>query len=186
MAAFVEFMEGAIHFLFANAVSQRKFDEEGSDSHGLSHCMKAVDRIVEFEDRLLFVEVKDPQGDQSHTKEENEAFVNQFTAGKLDDELKYKYRDSFLYECASNRYEWVPNRAEKPIHYYVLFADETLDSALLSARSSALESQLPINGPRKEPWPRPFVHGCGVFNIASWNKYFPDCPVTRMDAPGTS
>lgn len=179
MATFVEFMEGAIHFLFASAVSQRKFDEEGSVGHGLSHCMKAVDRIVEFEDRLLFIEVKDPQGDRSHTKEENEAFVNQFKSRKLDADLKYKYRDSFLYE-------WASNRAEKPIYYYVLFADETLDSALLSARSSALGSQLPINGPRDEPWPRPFVHGCVVFNIASWNKRFPDCPVTRMDAPGAS
>lgn len=186
MAAFVEFVEGAIHFLFANAVSQRKFDVEGSAGHGLSHCMKAVDRIVEFEDRLLFIEVKDPQGDRLHAKGENKEFVERFKSGELDTELKYKYRDSFLYECALNRYEWASNRAEKPIYYYVLFADETLDSALLGARSSALESQLPINGPRKEPWSRPFVHGCVVFNIASWNKCFPDCPVTRRDTTGAS
>lgn len=186
MAAFVEFVEGAIHFLFANAVGQRKFDEEGSAGHGLSHCMKAVDCIVEFEDKILFIEVKDPQGDRSHTKEENEKFVNRFKSGKLDDELKYKYRDTFLYECALNRYEWASNRAEKPIHYYVLFADETLDSALLSARSEALKRNLPVQGPRGSEWPRPFVHGCEVFNIASWNEHFPDCPVTRMDATGAS
>ena len=179
MAAFVEFVEGAIHFLFANAVSQRKFDAEGSAGHGLSRCMKAVDRIVEFEDRYLFIEVKDPQGDRLHTKEENEEFVDRFKSGKLDDEFKYKYRDSFLYE-------WASNRAEKPIYYYVLFADETLESALLSARNHALESQLPARGPGGAKWPRPFVHGCAVFNIASWNERFPDCPVTRLDATDAS
>lgn len=33
-----------------------KFDDAG---HGLSHCMKAVDFIVELPDRLFFVEIKD-------------------------------------------------------------------------------------------------------------------------------
>ena len=50
--------EGKLEFVFEGAVSARKFD--GHD-HGLSHCMKAVDFIVEFQDQYLFVEVKDPQ-----------------------------------------------------------------------------------------------------------------------------
>ena len=186
MAAFVEFVEGAIHFFFANAVSQRKFDAEGSAGHGLSHCMKAVDRIVEFEDKRLFIEVKDPQGDRLHTKEENEEFVDRFKSGELDDDLKYKYRDSFLYEWASNRVGNPIYSTEKPIYYYVLFADETLESALLSARSEALARLLPVQGPRGSEWSRPFVHGCVVFNIAAWNKHFPDDPVTRMDATDAS
>ncbi len=177
MAAVIEFVEGAIRFLFVNAVSERKFDEKGAYGHALSHCMKAVDRIVEFEDKYLFIEVKDPQGDRSHTEKENMAFVAQFKRGELDADFKCKYRDSFLYE-------WASDRAEKPIYYYVLFADETLDSALLIRRSHALESQLPVRGPRGVDWPRPFVQGCGIFNIASWNKRFPDYPVTRIDGTG--
>lgn len=171
--ATIKFIEGAIQFLFANAMSARKFDETGASGHRMSKCMKQVDCIVEFEDRYLFIEVKDPQGDRSHTEEENKAFVDRFKSGEIDHDLKYKYRDSFLYE-------WALNRAEKPIDYYVLFADETLDDALLGDRSTALEKQLPVRGPGDSAWPRPFVRGCGVFNIALWNKHLPDYPVTRI------
>ena len=40
--------EGELEFVFESAVSARKFD--GPD-HDLSHCMKAVDFIVEFQDQ---------------------------------------------------------------------------------------------------------------------------------------
>ena len=48
--------EGDLEVEFVDANNGRKFDEE----YGLSHCMKAVDFIVEFEDRYLFIEFKDP------------------------------------------------------------------------------------------------------------------------------
>jgi len=40
-----------------DALSGRKFDDR---THGLSHCMKAVDFIVELVDRILFIEIKEP------------------------------------------------------------------------------------------------------------------------------
>ena len=48
-----------------------------------------------------------------------------------------------------------------------------------------------MNAKARREWPRnassrPFARGCGVFNVASWNKCFPDHPVTRIeptDAP---
>ena len=39
------------------AVTGRKFDDK--TTHGLSHCMKAVDFIVELKDRVLFIEFKE-------------------------------------------------------------------------------------------------------------------------------
>lgn len=44
----------------------RKFDDEAA--HGLSHCMKAVDFIIELPERLLFVEFKDPENPQTPAK----------------------------------------------------------------------------------------------------------------------
>ena len=52
------FTEGDLRVEFRNVVAARKFD--GGD-HGLSHCMQAVDFVVERSDSYLFVEFKDPQ-----------------------------------------------------------------------------------------------------------------------------
>ena len=41
--------EGDLQVEFDDASNGRKFDNE----YGLSHCMKAVDFIVEFDDRYL-------------------------------------------------------------------------------------------------------------------------------------
>ena len=62
--------------------------------------MKAVDFMVELPERFLFVEIKDVgalQSPEANTKE----FRERFKRGQLDESLKYKYRDSLLYEWAS-------------------------------------------------------------------------------------
>lgn len=46
----------------------RKFDDESN--HGLSHCMKAVDFIIELDDRLLFIEFKDPEHPAAKEKDQ--------------------------------------------------------------------------------------------------------------------
>ena len=87
--------EGELEFVFKGAVSARKFDD---DKHGLSHCMKAVDFIVELGGGYLFIEVKDPQNAPEHEKRK----WIQLTSGNLE-KFKYKYRDSFLYEWGEGR-----------------------------------------------------------------------------------
>ena len=92
-------------------------------SHGLSHCMKAVDFVVELVDRYLFIEIKDPQAPQV-PNQRLETFVHEFQSGQIDEDFKYKYRDSFLYE-------WASGRANKPIHYLVLVGLDRLTNAVL-------------------------------------------------------
>ena len=78
-------------------VQGRKFDDR---DHGLSHCMKAVDFIVEDHDQVLFIEFKDP--DHPHaTPDGREAFLKELLSGGKDDELVLIYRakqqsDQFL------------------------------------------------------------------------------------------
>ena len=50
------FTEDNLQVTFNNVVQARR-DGIG---HGLTHCMKAVDFIVELHDRYLFIEFKDP------------------------------------------------------------------------------------------------------------------------------
>ena len=125
--------EGNLSVSIDGELQAWKFD---GPSHGLSHCMKAVDLIVEFPSHYLFLEFKDPQHPEA-TSQSREKFIHEFMGGSLDEDLKYKYRDSFLYE-------WASGRANKPVHYFVLIADDALTDAELIARTDALARILPL------------------------------------------
>jgi hypothetical protein len=148
----------------------RKFDDEAT--HGLSHCMKAVDFIVESNDRAFFIEFKDPENPNSKPKD-SAAFLEKFVSGVIDADLKTKYRDSWLYEFAAGR-------AKKPIYYLVLIGASTLSDAELLARTDALKRQMPMNGPEDRPWKKPFVAGCAVMNLAAWNRVLAHMPASRV------
>ena len=163
------FVEGDLQIDIDNALNPRKFD--GSE-HGLSHCMKAVDFIVELPTEYWFIEFKDPDNPMGRP-EQRRRFVQNFHSGLLDEELKYKYRDSFLYE-------WASGRGDKPARYYVLVALDNLTSADLQHRTQKLQEKLPLQG--AETWTRSIVAGCSVFNIRWWNHYLPDFPVSRVSA----
>lgn len=165
--------EGTLQLQLPNNVEGRKFDD---DEHGLSHCMKAVDFIVELPDRIIFIEFKDPDHPQGKPKD-RQKFIQNFISGNLDDDLKHKYRDSFLYL-------WAWKGIKKPVHYLVLISAKTLTPAELLVRTDELKRKLPVNGPESGIWQRPIVKECGVFNIETWNEQFPDFPVARIIPDG--
>ena len=165
------FHEGDLKIEFRSVLDARKFDDDG---HGLSHCMKAVDFIVERSDCYLFVEFKDLQ-DPGIPAQNQQGVVQEFLRGKIDEDLKYKYRDSFLYE-------WAEGRADKPVDYLVLVGLDSLTESALVARTDDLKRKLPLQKSKSNPWPRPFVRSCAVFNLASWNSILPAFPVNRLSA----
>ena len=119
-----------------------------------------------------FIEIKDPQHPRANPK--NAApFISNFLGDKLDEDLKYQYRDSFL--C-----EWASGRANKPIHYWVIVAINNLSPADMLARTESLKRKLPINGPPFRHWKRQIVKECMVVNIKGWNNYWPNFPATRL------
>ena len=148
----------------------RKFDEESS--HALTHCMKAVDFIVEFDNKIFYIELKDPE-DPTADPGRSVDFLERLKSGKIDTDLKTKYRDSWLYEYAQGR-------ANKPIHYLVLISASSLSEAELLARTDALKRQIPLTGPRGRSWSRPFIAGCAVMNLATWNRHLATMPVERI------
>jgi hypothetical protein len=96
------FQEGRFQFDFTAAVQALRFDEMSKASphyHGLSHCMKAVDFIVEREHDWLFIEVKDFTSPGAEYEE-----------GKLQNNLIGKFRDTFLYR-------WAENKMDKEVKY---------------------------------------------------------------------
>lgn len=165
----ISLTEGNLQITISDAaeiVAWRKFD---GPEHGLSHCMKGVDFIIELADRYQFIEIKDPQYPQSSASEYRE----RLTSGSIDRDFMYKYRDTFLYEFASGR-------AKKPIYYLMLIALDTLKPADLRNRQREMQRKLPLSGPGGSRWQRPIVSGCAVFNLDTWNRNFPNYPVERV------
>jgi len=163
------FTEGNLQIQIPAGVQARKFD---NGNHGLTHCMKAVDFIVELKDKYYFFEFKDPQHPRGNPTE-TAKFVKKFQAGEIDEDFKHKYRDSFLYE-------WASGKADKPIYYFVLLALDALSEIELVARTDDLKRKLPYDGPPSGAWTQKIVQGCAVFNIDTWNRYLTSFPVSRM------
>ena len=172
--------EGNIEIIFPPNAKVRRFDD--SKSHGLSHCMKAVDFIVEEPERTLFIEFKDPkipleECEDPKTlrarKQARKEFIAKFTSGGLDQDLKYKYRDSFLYE-------WASGRMYERIHYWVLIGIDELTSSDLGRRTDDLKGKLPASVPSRVAWKHRIVHDCLVLYIDAWNNRLPDYPVSRI------
>ena len=133
--------------------------------------MRAVDFIVEEVHHISFIELKDPE--HPRAREANrEIFISEFLSGKLDEDLKYKYRDTFLYE-------WASGGLDKPISYWVVVAIETLTTADLNMRMDALRRKLPNRLP-SAAWRRPIVSNCMMFNIETWNRHQSRFPLSRI------
>ena len=155
--------EGELQITLPSGASGKKFD---GPAHRLSHCMKAVDWVIELPDHIRFIELKDPDAEYAvHQRQQK------FLSKDLTPDLVAKFRDSFLYE-------WACQRAAKPIRYFVVIASQSLDKANLTNRSDALKRRLPSGKP--SPWQRPIAQSCGVFNIDTWNATFPDWPLVRI------
>lgn len=134
--------------------------------------MKAVDYIIEMADRIVFLEIKDPDNPNATHKDRNK-FFKELHSGTIDNNLKTKFRDSFLYE-------WACGRTTKPIHFWFLIGAENLDSGQLVRRTESLKIQLPINGPGGKPWRNAFVVDCEVMNLSAWNRQLLNFPAKRI------
>jgi len=168
----MEISEGNLSFTFNGALNGYKFDEQDQTSthyHGLSHCMKGVDLVIEQEDVWLFIEVKDPSHPDS-TPEQIAAFAKKARSTELVSDLVHKYRDTFLYH-------WAEQKVEKPIHYLCLI---TLESALVLQLMNQLKRQLPEGRANNQRWQRAIADRCIVANLETWNSSFPHIPVQRV------
>lgn len=157
--------EGNLEFDFTDALDGYKFDESDKDKehfHGLSHCMKAVDFIIELETDYLFVEVKDFHNPGQYN--DDRSFKD------LKNKLKIKLRDSLLYKFGEAQ-------LDKPVRYLCLM---TLDDALNSRLMKELKRIIPEGIPPATSWTRPLADSCIVANIERWNSNFPKWEVRRV------
>ncbi len=121
-----------------------------------SHCaMKAVDFIVETGDKIYFIEIKQPQ---SQNTTDGEKYFDE----KVID-IARKYRDSFLYEWSKRK-----GGMEKELFYLVIIENSRFQGAQYLRFQDRLKNLLPIDN--VPPDCKRFVHKCVVCNCDFWNN----------------
>lgn len=157
---------------FTNAIDAIVFDQmkvDQPDYHGVGQ-MHRVDFVVELEEAILFVEVKDP-GNPKAQAEGLAKFHCELQDGTLSDTFAAKFIDTFLYR-------WAEECLHKPVHYISLVTLE--DSELLPNFSDEIARKLPPMGKSVPRWKRQLIENCQVFNIELWNQNFPKWPAARV------
>ena len=167
-------VEDELEFDFSHALNATHFD---GINHRMSHCMKAVDFLVEWDDEFWFVEVKDPSASNipgPYRSRQVSSFIDKMKNKTLfSDELGPKLKDSFLYRHLQDK---LP---DKSLKYYVLLAIERLDDALLTYSIDNLKRYTCLLGPDNSAWPNKYIEGVAVFNEKTWNEKLARCPVRR-------
>lgn len=162
-------------FDFPDALEAFVFDEKDKNNpnyHGMP--MKAVDIVVEFADKYLYIEIKEYDDisefdSLTATGEKAERSKRQERFRWLKNYLKYKYRDTFLYRYAEEK-------VEKPVIYLCLM---NFDNVLNNHFSKELRKELPVGRKTNSRWKRELVAACHVVNLERWNKNFP-WPASRL------
>ena len=163
--------ENDLRFDFTNAINAFVFDQMNSslpNYHGVNN-MSRVDFIVELDNAVLFVEVKDPDHPDS-TPELLERFLAKLENGKLGTTFASKFIHTFLYR-------WAEEKLTKPIYYLSLV---TLDNAQVVQLSDEIIRKLPPLGVSVPRWRKQLFENCQVFNLETWNMSFPQWQVTRI------
>ena len=161
------FDEGDLRFDFGTTTAI-KFDEQSNFK--LSHCMKAVDFILETGSEYYFIEVKDPD-DPISSEENRESFREKLKSGELKKSLITKFRDTFIYR-------WAEDSLNKPVRYIVLLCMNALDERLLNNLSDGLRRDLPLN--KAANWKQEIAHSCVILSLDRWNRHFKKWTVSRI------
>lgn len=169
----VRLQEGELHFEFRGAIAGIQFDAtDGVGAHGLSHCLSAVDFIVEYPEYYLFVEVKDPDASRAHAAQ-RKAFAAELQTDAFAQKMARKYRDSALYR-------WAERRTNKPFRFVVVVQLQGLSAPNLLSLGDALRRAVPTSGPPRGNWKRPIVQSVAVMDVPTWNNVGPYGSITRV------
>lgn len=166
-------MENGLQIDFVGAKVAMKFDQNDPNQpnfHDLQN-MPRVDFIVEMEEAIYFIEIKDP-GRPDAVDIGGTKLLKKIVDGTLEASLIEKYLFSFFFR-------WAETCLEKSVHYVSLI---TLESPLLQPIIDGLEKQLVTLSKKSVRWNREPLASCQVHNIDTWQAVFPQWPVTRIAA----
>ena len=164
--------ERDIEIDFTDAIDGLHFDRNESGKliyHDLSE-MHRVDFIVEFNEVIVFVEIKDPENPNAQA-EGLEMFKAELNGGLLGNNLASKFIDTFFYR-------WAEDKLSKSVHYLCLIT--LLESASLPILTDEIAKKLSPVGKQSPRWKRHPLQNCQVLNLEAWNNNFPKWPASRL------
>lgn len=164
-------------FNFPDELNWIELDKQGVK---LPVKMKFVDLVIERDQDILLVEVKDPSHSKSKDQDRNAYLKRLRDNSVVSQELTPKARDSYLYLH-------LMERDGKPFKYVVLlgldaFEPETQKGILFGFKDRLLAD---IREESFEPWKRKHIADCVVLSVDSWNQQFPNWALLRT-APITA
>jgi hypothetical protein len=161
-----------LEFEFPKTLMWEELDVQGQP---LPHNMKFVDIIIERDNDILLVEIKDPSNVNCPESEHKKYLKRLSDNSVLKLELTPKARDSYLYIH-------LMERDTKPIKYIVLLGldvfETEIQKGILTGFKDRLASDIQNEG---LGWKRKHIQDCIVLTVEQWNKVF-DWPLTRLSA----
>ena len=142
--------EDDLIFRFDREDRIEEFDDNAV--HGPKSTMKRVDRIIEKNDKVIFLEVKDPDMPDANNPGK---LLQELQSNNLIHDLAGKYRDSLLFTNLRGGYD-------KPIDYVVLISMAALENAFLISKTDALKSAIPVSNQR---WNHDSLSSCMILNL---------------------
>ena len=168
----VLYVESELNFSFPETLQWEELDEQGII---LPKGLALVDLVIERDNDILIVEIKDPSDTKAKEKQQKKYIKRLKEGSVITDELTPKARDSYTFLH-------LMERDKKDIKYIVLLGldafDDTTQKAVLSNFKDRLLGQI-----RKEtilPWKKEHIKDCAVMTIETWNKVFNQWKITRV------
>ena len=166
------YQEKELLFTFAEGTAWRVLDRQGIR---LPVGMALVDFVIERDDHILFVEIKDPSHSQMLDGERFEYAQRLRDGSVLSNELTPKARDSYAHEH-------LMGRDDKPIRYVVVIGldafSHSIQLGILGNFSDRLYNSLRQEG--ELPWVREHIQQCIVLSIEKWNERYPEYRIQRV------
>lgn len=163
-----------LEFSFPDELVWEELDRQGVR---LPVQMKFVDLVIERDDDVLLVEIKDPSNQRAPVAERQSYFKRLSDNSILTQELTPKARSSYTFLH-------LMERDAKPLKYVVLLGLDAFDPKQQKALLTGFKDRLlaDIRCETETPWRRQHIADCVVLSVDIWNKTFADWPVTRVPA----
>jgi hypothetical protein len=163
-----------LEFSFPDELVWNELDRQGIK---LPVRMKFVDLVIERDQDVLLVEIKDPSNARCPEEERQRYFKRLSDNSVLSQELTPKVRDSYTFLH-------LMERDGKPFKYVVLLGLDAFDPEQQKALLTGFKDRLlaDIRCETDTPWRRNHITDCVVLSVDIWNKTFSDWPVTRGPA----
>ncbi len=163
-----------LEFSFPDELVWEELDRQGVK---LPVQMKFVDLVIERDEDVLLVEIKDPSNKEVPVAERQSYFKRLSDNSILTQELTPKARGSYTFLH-------LMERDAKPFKYVVLLGLDAFDPKQQKALLTGFKDRLlaDIRCETDTPWRRQHIADCVVLSVDIWNKTFADWPVTRVPA----